>query len=135
MGFRPLGSCKPPSLMGLKNHNHNLVRHHSPHFYHYDRRASPSDHHHRIFHSDSQQKTTQCQFPGLVWSGKGFHLGYDHYGAVKIHGEMEGSIFLQSHFFEEAKAGLWRGSGSGSGALKSVSMSAPAHRSPCSLSV
>ena len=68
MGFRPLGSCKPPSLMSLKNHNHNLVRHHDPHFYHYGRRASPSDHHHWIFHSDSQQKTTQCQLcKRLTW--------------------------------------------------------------------
>ena len=68
MGFRPLSSCKPPSLMSQKNHSHNLVRHHGPHFYHYGRRASPSDHHHRTFHSDSQQKKTQCQLcKRLTW--------------------------------------------------------------------
>ena len=24
-------------------------------------------------------------FHGLMWSGKGFHIGCDHYGAVKNH--------------------------------------------------
>ena len=63
MGFRPLSSCKPPSPMSQKNHSHNLVRHPGPHFYHYGRRASPSDHHHRTFHSDSQ-----CQLcKRLTW--------------------------------------------------------------------